>query len=163
MSEYSGYQMGRRRLGGRMPVIYAIYLFGAAGAYLFAEFVFPLLGAVRLLGIPFLLVALAKLLLGPPVQEADGYGYPPGNGPEYRMIDLPEKMIFAARTRHGRGEFAVRQGPRQRDQAARQPEGQQRKSRMQFLCPQTRRGEHTGPDHAGDNHGRRGGVSKRVV
>jgi hypothetical protein len=44
------------------------YLFGAAGAYLFVEFVFPLLGATRMLGIPFLLVALAMLMLGPAVQ-----------------------------------------------------------------------------------------------
>ncbi|MBT8127892.1 MAG: hypothetical protein KJP15_10435 [Gammaproteobacteria bacterium] len=53
LSEYIGYQIGRRTLKGRMPVVYAIYLFGAAGAYLFAEFMFPLLGATRLLGIPF--------------------------------------------------------------------------------------------------------------
>ena len=66
LSEYIGYQIGRSRLRGRMPVVYAIYLFGAAGAYLFAEFMFPLLGATRLLGIPFLLVALAMLLLAPP-------------------------------------------------------------------------------------------------
>ena len=59
LSEYIGYQMGRRLLRGRMPVVYAIYLFGAAGAYLFAEFAFPLLGATRLLGIPLLLVAVA--------------------------------------------------------------------------------------------------------
>jgi hypothetical protein len=65
LSEYVGYQVGRRHLRGRMPVVYAIYLFGAAAAYLFAEAVFPLLGAVRLLGIPFLLVALAMLLLLP--------------------------------------------------------------------------------------------------
>jgi hypothetical protein len=64
LSEYIGYQIGRRHLRGRMPMVYAIYLFGAAGAYLFAEFMFPLLGATRLLGIPFLLVTLAMLLLG---------------------------------------------------------------------------------------------------
>jgi len=63
LSEYLGYQVGRRSLRGRMPVVYAIYLFGAAAAYLFAEFMFPLLGATRLLGIPFLLVSLAMLLL----------------------------------------------------------------------------------------------------
>ena len=72
LSEYIGYQIGRRHLRGRMPVVYAIYLFGAAGAYLFAEFMFPLLGATRLLGIPFLLVALAMLLLGPALQVRRG-------------------------------------------------------------------------------------------
>ena len=65
LSEYLGYQVGRRSLRGRMPVVYAIYLFGAAAAYLFAEFMFPLLGATRLLGITFQLVALAMLLLAP--------------------------------------------------------------------------------------------------
>ena len=68
LSEYIGYQIGRSRLKGRMSVVYAIYLFGAAGAYLFAEVMFPLLGATRLLGIPFLLVALAMLMLAPPLR-----------------------------------------------------------------------------------------------
>ena len=66
LSEYIGYQIGRRRLQGRMPVVYAIYLFGAAAAYLFAELMFPLLGATRLLGIPLLLVAVAMGMLSPP-------------------------------------------------------------------------------------------------
>ena len=70
LSEYVGYQIGRRHLRGRMPVVYALYLFGAAGAYLFAEFVFPLLGAARLLGIPFLLVAASMLLLYPPARAS---------------------------------------------------------------------------------------------
>lgn len=65
MSEYIGYQLGRSRLKGRMPVVYAIYLFGAAAAYLFSEFMFPLLGATRLLGLPLLLVGLAMLALSP--------------------------------------------------------------------------------------------------
>ncbi len=70
LSEYVGYQIGRRHLKGRMPVVYALYLFGAAGAYLFAEFAFPLLGAARLLGIPFLLVAVSMLLLSPPARAS---------------------------------------------------------------------------------------------
>ena len=69
LSEYIGYQVGRRHLKGRMPVVYAIYLFGAAGAYLFAEFMFPLLGATRLLGIPLLLVAVAMVMLSPSRRE----------------------------------------------------------------------------------------------
>jgi hypothetical protein len=72
LSEYIGYQMGRRILRGRMQMVYAIYLFGAAGAYLFAEFTFPLLGATRLLGIPLLLVALAMFMLGPAVRARRG-------------------------------------------------------------------------------------------
>jgi hypothetical protein len=66
LSEYLGYQIGRTHLKGRMPVVYAIYLFGAAAAYLFAEFMFPLLGATRLLGVPLLLVGLAMWMLTPP-------------------------------------------------------------------------------------------------
>jgi len=65
LSEYLGYQVGRRLLRGRMPVVYGIYLFGAAVAYLFAEYAFPVLGAGRLLMIPFALVAFAMLLLLP--------------------------------------------------------------------------------------------------
>ena len=66
LTEYIGYQIGRSSLRGRMPVVYAIYLFGAAGAYLFTEFMFPELGATRILVIPFFLVALAMLMLAPP-------------------------------------------------------------------------------------------------
>ena len=65
LSEYIGYQVGRRHLRGRMPLVYAIYLFGAAAAYLFAQYAFPLLGAARLLGVPFLLVAFSMILLLP--------------------------------------------------------------------------------------------------
>ena len=69
LSEYIGYQIGRRHLKGRMSVVYALYLFGAAGAYVFTEFMFPLLGATRLLGVPLILVAVAMLLLSPPQRE----------------------------------------------------------------------------------------------
>ncbi len=69
LSEYIGYQIGRRHLRGRMPVVYAIYLFGAAGAYVFAELMFPLLGATRLLGVPLLLVAASMALLSPRKRE----------------------------------------------------------------------------------------------
>jgi len=65
LSEYIGYQIGRRHLRGRMQMVYALYLFGAAAAYLLAEFLFPLLGAARVLAIPLLLVGLATLMLAP--------------------------------------------------------------------------------------------------
>jgi spermidine synthase len=65
LSEYIGYQVGRRRLQGRMPVVYALYLFGAAGAYLVAQYLFALLGAARVLLLPFLLVGSACLTLRP--------------------------------------------------------------------------------------------------
>jgi len=65
LSEYIGYQVGRRHLRGRMPVVYAIYLFGAAGAYLFAQYALPPLGVTRLLLISFALVGISMLLLSP--------------------------------------------------------------------------------------------------
>ena len=82
LSEYIGYQIGRRHLRGRMPIVYAIYLFGAAGAYQFTEVMFPLLGATRLLGIPFLLVAAAMWLLAPP--------------PSVRRIILAQQIVVLA-------------------------------------------------------------------
>ena len=63
LSEYIGYQLGRRHLRGRMPLVYALYLFGAAAAYLFAEVGFRRLGASYLMIVPFGLVALVSLLL----------------------------------------------------------------------------------------------------
>jgi hypothetical protein len=63
LSEYLGYQLGLRYLGGRMPLVYALYLFGAATAYLFVREVLAVLGMVRVLAIPFLAVALAIFTL----------------------------------------------------------------------------------------------------
>lgn len=63
LSEYIGYQLGRRHLRGRMSLVYALYLFGAAAAYFFAELGFAPLGASYLLLIPFFLVAAVSLLL----------------------------------------------------------------------------------------------------
>ncbi len=63
LSEYIGYQLGRQHLRGRMSLVYALYLFGAAAAYLFAEFAFSHLGASYMLLIPFFLVAVVLLLL----------------------------------------------------------------------------------------------------
>jgi hypothetical protein len=44
LNEYLGYQIGGRHLRGRMPIVYAIYPFGAAAAYLFAQVAFPCSG-----------------------------------------------------------------------------------------------------------------------
>ncbi len=64
MSEYLGYQYGRSRLGGRMRVVYALALFGAAAAYLFLRLALPVLGMARLELLAFLAVAGAIALLG---------------------------------------------------------------------------------------------------
>src|SRR5688572_13990237 len=74
LSEYIGYQVGRSRLGGRMGIVYALYLFGAAGAYLFLELGRRQLGVTGMLGLALLLVALAILLLGGSMASRAGAG-----------------------------------------------------------------------------------------
>jgi hypothetical protein len=63
LSEYIGYQIGRRVIQGKMYMVYALYLFGAALGYLFAEFTFSILGVIPVITIPFLCVTLAMTLL----------------------------------------------------------------------------------------------------
>jgi hypothetical protein len=62
-SEYVGYQVGRRLLGGRMSIVYALYLFGAALAYVFVELTLSTIGISRALLIPLLAIGVAALLL----------------------------------------------------------------------------------------------------
>ena len=64
MSEFLAYQYGRRRLGGRMRLSYALALFGAASAYLFLRMALPALGMARVLALAFLGVAGATAALG---------------------------------------------------------------------------------------------------
>lgn len=64
MSEYLGYQYGRSRLGGRMRLVYALALFGAAAAYLFLRATLPTLGMARVQILAFLAVAGAIAVLG---------------------------------------------------------------------------------------------------
>ena len=63
LSEYLGYQVGRGRLRGRMPLVYGLYLFGAAFAYLFIQFALPTLGVARIICMSICLVALASSLV----------------------------------------------------------------------------------------------------
>jgi hypothetical protein len=63
LSEYVGYQVGRKVLGGRMRLVYAIYLFGAAGAYFFHERTLSALGVTGEILLSVLLVAAASLLI----------------------------------------------------------------------------------------------------
>ncbi|MEM7232996.1 MAG: hypothetical protein AAF517_12505 [Planctomycetota bacterium] len=65
LSEYIGYQVGRSRLQGRMPLVYALYLFGAAAAYVFVESTISALGVGRHLVLSILLVAFAARLIAP--------------------------------------------------------------------------------------------------
>ncbi len=64
MSEYLGYQYGRSRLGGRMRLVYALALFGAAAAYLFLRVALPPLGMARVQLLAFLGVAGAIAAFG---------------------------------------------------------------------------------------------------
>lgn len=63
LSEYIGYQIGRKVIRGKMYVVYALYLFGAALGYLFAEYAFSTFGVITMMVIPFLCVAMAMTLL----------------------------------------------------------------------------------------------------
>ena len=63
LSEYLGYQVGRKRLRGRMPLVYGLYLFGAAFAYIFIQFTLPVLGVARIICISIFLVTLASILV----------------------------------------------------------------------------------------------------
>lgn len=67
LSEYLGYQAGRRRLGGRMRTVYALALFGAAAAYVTLKTALPSLGMARLLIVAFLGIALTVLAASGPV------------------------------------------------------------------------------------------------
>jgi spermidine synthase len=63
LCEYLGYQVGRRQLGGRMRLVYAIALFGAAAAYLALKTCLPIVGMLPILAAAFGSIALASLAL----------------------------------------------------------------------------------------------------
>lgn len=65
LSEYLGYQVGRRSLGGRMALVYPLFLVGAAAAYLTVELVLPIAGVSRVLIATFLCIVAAMLLVNP--------------------------------------------------------------------------------------------------
>ncbi len=63
LSEYVGYQLGTARLGGRMRYVYAVYLFGAAFAYLLLQPALRRVGITGVIAVSVGLVALSTLLL----------------------------------------------------------------------------------------------------
>lgn len=65
LSEYLGYQVGRKSLGGRMAVVYPLFLVGAAAAYFVVEMLLPIAGVSRVLVATFLCLVVAMLLLKP--------------------------------------------------------------------------------------------------
>ncbi len=64
LSEYIGYQVGRERLRGRMRLVYALYLFGAAAAYLFIRVGLGRLGIGAMIAISIGGIVLGLALLG---------------------------------------------------------------------------------------------------
>ncbi len=63
LSEYIGYQVGRRKLAGRMKLVYALYLFGAAGAYLFFKISISELGVAKIIALSLVCIALSTAVL----------------------------------------------------------------------------------------------------
>src|SRR6266545_3000536 len=63
LSEYVGYQFGRERLRGRMRLVYALYLFGAAAAYLFLGWGLSRLGVAAMIALALAGVAMAAAIL----------------------------------------------------------------------------------------------------
>lgn len=63
LSEYIGYQVGRRCLKGKMKLVYALYLFGAAGAYIFFRLSLSDLGVARVIAISLACIALSTAVL----------------------------------------------------------------------------------------------------
>jgi len=63
LSEYIGYQIGRKQFKARMHTVYAIYLFGAAAAYLFTNWLIPIVGVMNLILGAFLITALVGLII----------------------------------------------------------------------------------------------------
>lgn len=63
LSEYVGYQLGRQHLKGRMRWVYAVYLFGAAFAYIFLNFGLRQGGITGMILLSLLLVPIASLLI----------------------------------------------------------------------------------------------------
>jgi hypothetical protein len=69
------------------------------------------------------------------------------------MKGAAEEVVFAARARKHRPEFAVGKYPAQRDDAADRPQQQDRKARRDVLDLKAEAGEHADADHVGDHDG----------
>ncbi|MGI9545029.1 MAG: hypothetical protein ACR2MX_17340, partial [Cyclobacteriaceae bacterium] len=63
LCEYLGYQIGRKEFKAKMHAVYAIFLFGAAAAYLFTHWFIPIVGVMRLILSTFLITSLIGLML----------------------------------------------------------------------------------------------------
>ena len=87
--------------------------------------------------------------------ETDRRRHPAGQKSERRMKGAAQEIIFAARARKHRAEFAVGKHPAQRDDAADGPQQQDRKARRDVLDLKAEAGEDADADHVGDDDGGR--------
>ena len=63
LSEYIGYQIGRKHFKARMHTVYALFLFGAAGAYFATDQLISLVGVVKLILSAFLIIVIVGLII----------------------------------------------------------------------------------------------------
>lgn len=63
LSEYIGYQVGRKNFKARMRTVYAIFLFGAAIAYTLTDWLIPVIGVSRLMLTAFMITTVAGAIL----------------------------------------------------------------------------------------------------
>ena len=63
LCEYIGYQIGRIRFKSKMHAVYALYLFGAALAYLLSYWLLPFVGVTKLILMAFLITAVVGLII----------------------------------------------------------------------------------------------------
>ena len=87
--------------------------------------------------------------------ETDRRRHPARQKSERRMKGAAEEIVFAARARKHRAEFAVGEHPAQRDEAADGPQQQDRKAGRDVLDLEAEAGEDADADHVGDDDGGR--------
>jgi hypothetical protein len=87
--------------------------------------------------------------------EADGCRYPARHKTEGRVIGPAEEIVFAARARKHRAKFTVGKHPAQRDDAAYDPQQQDRKAGGDVLDLKAEAGEDADADHVGNDDGNR--------
>ena len=63
LCEYIGYQVGRKRFSTKMRLVYALNLFGAAGAYFAAHWIVPLVGVIWSILLVLSLLSIASLFI----------------------------------------------------------------------------------------------------
>jgi hypothetical protein len=78
------------------------------------------------------------------------------------MIDLAQKVVFAARARQHRREFRIAERPAYRDDPADDPQQQKRETGGYVGDLKSEAGENADPDHVGDDDGSGGNPRHRA-